>query len=81
MLRGRLFAAGDLRIDEVPTPVPGEGETLVRMTDMGLCGSDLHWYAEGGIGDAVLTEPLVPGHELAGVAVDGPFAGRTVALR
>ena len=80
MLRGRLFAAGDLRIDEVPTPVPGEGETLVRMTDMGLCGSDLHWYSEGGIGDAVLTEPLVPGHELAGVAVDGPYAGRTVAI-
>lgn len=80
MHRGRLHAAGDLRIDEVPLPTPGEGETLVRMTDMGLCGSDLHWFAEGGIGDAVLTEPLVPGHELAGIAVDGPFAGRRVAL-
>lgn len=80
MRRGRLFAAGDLRIDEVQLPVPGPGETLVRMTDMSLCGSDLHWFAEGGIGDAVLTEPLVPGHELAGVAVDGPFAGQRVAL-
>lgn len=80
MRRGRLHAAGDLRIDEVPLPVAGPGETLVRMTDVGLCGSDLHWYAEGGIGDAVLTEPLVPGHELAGIAVDGPYAGRRVAL-
>lgn len=80
MRRGRLFAAGDLRIDEVPLPAPGPGETLVRMTDMSLCGSDLHWFAEGGIGDAVLSEPLVPGHELAGIAVDGPFAGRRVAL-
>lgn len=80
MRRGRLFAAGDLRIDDVPIPVPAEGETLVRMTDMSLCGSDLHWFAEGGIGDAVLTDPLVPGHELAGIAVDGPYAGRRVAL-
>lgn len=80
MRRGRLFAAGDLRIDEVPIPVPAGGETLVRMTDMGLCGSDLHWFAEGGIGDAVLTDPLVPGRELAGIAVDGPHAGRRVAL-
>lgn len=47
---------------------------------MGLCGSDLHWYAEGGIGDATITQPLVPGHELAGIAVDGPHAGRAVAL-
>lgn len=80
MRRARLHAAGDLRIDEVPLPVPGEGETLVRMTDMGLCGSDLHWFADGGIGDAVITDPVVPGHELAGIAVDGPYAGRRVAL-
>lgn len=80
MRRARLHGAGDLRIDEVPVPVPAPGETLVRMTDMGLCGSDLHWFAEGGIGDAVLTDPIVPGHELAGIALDGPLAGRRVAL-
>ena len=43
---------------------------------MGLCGSDLHWFAEGGIGDTRLDRPLVLGHELAGVTEDG----RRVAL-
>lgn len=41
------------------------------MTAVGLCGSDLHWFAEGGIGDAVVEQPLVLGHEFAGVLDDG----------
>jgi len=49
------------------------------VTSVGLCGSDLHWYAEGGTGEVALTDPVVPGHEFAGVALDGPYAGRRVA--
>ena len=45
-----------------------------------LCGSDLHWYAEGGTGEVTLDRPVVPGHEFAGVALDGPHAGRRVAV-
>jgi L-iditol 2-dehydrogenase len=41
------------------------------VTAVGLCGSDLHWFAEGGIGDAVVEQPLVLGHEFAGVLDDG----------
>jgi L-iditol 2-dehydrogenase len=52
---------------------------LVRVTAVGLCGSDLHWYREGGIGDAGLSRPLVLGHEFGGVIVDGPRAGERVA--
>src|SRR5690606_19309866 len=47
---------------------------------VGLCGSDLHWFADGGIGDAVLDTPLVLGHEIAGVVEDGPLAGTRVAV-
>jgi L-iditol 2-dehydrogenase len=47
------------------------GEKLVRVTAMGICGSDLHWFGEGSIGDAKLERPLVLGHELAGVTEDG----------
>jgi L-iditol 2-dehydrogenase len=76
----RLYEAGDVRlVDEAP-PRPTAGETLVRVTDVGLCGSDLHWFAEGGIGDARLTRPVVPGHEIAGVIDAGPLAGTPVAV-
>jgi L-iditol 2-dehydrogenase len=75
-----IHAAGDIRLEDVPDPVAGAGESLVRITSVGLCGSDLHWFTEGGIGDAVLGERLVLGHEMAGVVVSGPLAGRTVGL-
>src|SRR3954462_13460819 len=76
----RLHASHDLRlVAEEPPAVPA-GSTLVRVTDVGVCGSDLHWFEEGGIGDARLTRPVVPGHELAGVALDGPLAGTPVAV-
>jgi L-iditol 2-dehydrogenase len=67
----RLHATGDLRLHEEERPEPGEGETLVRVTAVGLCGSDLHWFGEGGIGETRLTRPLVLGHELAGITEDG----------
>jgi len=76
----RLHGVGDLRLADEPAPVPGPAEALVRVTAVGICGSDLLWYDESGIGDAVLTQPLILGHEAAGVIVDGPRAGQRVAL-
>ena len=76
----RLHGLGDVRVADEPTPVPGPGESLVRVTAVGLCGSDLHWYGEGGIGDAQLSQPLVLGHEMAGVVESGPLTGRRVAV-
>jgi L-iditol 2-dehydrogenase len=67
----RLHGAGKLRIHEEPVPVPGTGEKLVRVKAVGVCGSDLHWFGEGSIGDAQLEHPLVLGHEFAGVTDDG----------
>jgi L-iditol 2-dehydrogenase len=67
----RLHAAGDVRPHEEPMPQPGPGESLVRVTAVGICGSDLHWFAEGAIGDAGFAQPLVLGHEFAGVTEDG----------
>jgi L-iditol 2-dehydrogenase len=67
----RLHGTGDLRNHEEPTPVAGVGEKLVRVRSVGVCGSDLHWFTEGGIGDARLEYPLVLGHEFAGELEDG----------
>ena len=80
MKAARLHGVGDLRVADEAVPVPGPGEVLVRVTAVGLCGSDLHWYDAGGIGDAVLTHPLVLGHEPAGVIVSGERAGQRVAI-
>jgi L-iditol 2-dehydrogenase len=76
----RLHAVGDLRLSEEPVPAPGPGEALVRVTAVGICGSDLHWWGEAGIGDATLSRPLVLGHEAAGVIEEGPMRGTRVAI-
>jgi len=77
----RLFAPGDLRlVDEAAPAHAGPGWSRVAVTSVGICGSDLHWFATGGIGETRLAAPVVPGHEFAGVALDGPYAGRRVAV-
>jgi L-iditol 2-dehydrogenase len=76
----RLHAVGDLRVADEPVPEVGPGMSLVQVTAVGICGSDLHWWDEGAIGDAKLTHPLVLGHEGAGVIAGGPRAGQRVAI-
>jgi L-iditol 2-dehydrogenase len=76
----RLHGKGDLRLHDEPAPVPGGGEVLLRVAAVGLCGSDRHWFVEGGIGDAVLARPLVLGHEFVGTVESGPRAGERVAV-
>ncbi len=61
-----VHGADDLRIDERPDPVPGPGEVLVAMEWGGICGSDLAYWRHAASGTAVLTQPLVLGHEVAG---------------
>jgi L-iditol 2-dehydrogenase len=46
------------------------GEVLVEVAAVGLCGSDLHYYKDGGIGAAVIATPFVPGHEFAATLCD-----------
>ena len=63
----RLYGPHDLRLENEVQPVPAPGEVLIRVTAVGVCGSDLHWFDEAGIGDAQITRPLVLGHEFSGV--------------
>jgi L-iditol 2-dehydrogenase len=76
----RLHGTCDLRLHEEPLPEPGVEELLLRVTAVGLCGSDRHWFVEGGIGDAVLERPLVLGHEFVATVEKGPRSGERVAL-
>ena len=80
MLAVRLHAPRDLRTSQEPDPVPRAGESLVRLDVVGICGSDLHWFLEGGIGPVQLAQPIVPGHEMGGTIAAGPRRGERVAV-
>ncbi|HEX4062838.1 MAG TPA: alcohol dehydrogenase catalytic domain-containing protein [Streptosporangiaceae bacterium] len=80
MWAARLHGTGDIRLAREPVPAAAPGQSLVRVTAVGLCGSDLHWWDEAGIGDARLDRPLVLGHENAGVIAAGPRGGQRVAI-
>ncbi len=67
----RLHAPGSVQLHEEPVPAAQPGEKLLRVQAVGICGSDLHWFSEGGIGDAGLKHPLVLGHEFAGELAEG----------
>jgi L-idonate 5-dehydrogenase len=68
-----VHGANDLRVDDLPDPVPREGEVLVAMEWGGICGSDISYWRSGSSGTAVLKRPLVLGHEVAGhIAGIGP---------
>jgi L-iditol 2-dehydrogenase len=72
-----LEGVGKVTLQERPVPEPGPGEVLVRVAAVGTCGSDVHYYEHGRIGDFVVDSPLVLGHEPAGTVVaSGPGAGR-----
>lgn len=80
MIALRLHGVHDVRVHDEEPPEPRAGEVRLRVTSVGLCGSDLHWYEEGGIGETLLGRPLVLGHELAAVIADGPRRGERVAV-
>ena len=62
-----IHAAGDMRLEDVPEVEPGEGQVRLKVAYVGICGSDLHYYYDGANGAFVITEPLIPGHELSAV--------------
>lgn len=76
MLECKIHGALDLRVENAPVPAPGPGEVLLRLGAAGICGSDMHYYFHGRVGNFVVREPLTPGHE-ASATVAGVGAGVT----
>lgn len=66
-----------LELHDLPIPVPAEGEALVRVEAVGICGSDMHAYHGH---DARRPAPLVLGHEAAGRIAEGSRAGQRVTV-
>ena len=81
-----IHAPGDLRVETVATPAVEAGQLRVRVRAGGICGSDLHYYQHGGFGSIRLQQPMVLGHEVAGVVeavapdVGGLAVGDRVAV-
>lgn len=81
-----IHSAGDLRVEPFAAADPGPDQVRVRVRAGGICGSDLHYFHHGGFGAIRLQQPMVLGHEVAGVidavgtAVDGWQVGARVAV-
>ena len=68
MLAARVHGPKDLRVERIPHPgPPGRGQVLLRVLTTGICGSDLHSYLDGRIGDTPVEKPLILGHEFSAV--------------
>jgi L-iditol 2-dehydrogenase len=64
-----LLGQQSLAIEERPVPIPGADEVLIRVAAVGVCGSDVHYYRHGRIGDFVVNAPMILGHEVSGTIV------------
>lgn len=69
-----LHGVNDLRVEDVPIPsITEPNQALVRVRSVGICGSDIHYFRLGRIGNFVVTSPMILGHEAAGEIVEvGP---------
>lgn len=61
-----LHKIDDLRLEPVPINEPKDGEVLLEMQSVGICGSDVHYWKNGCIGDFIVRAPMILGHESAG---------------
>ncbi|MFD1744918.1 L-idonate 5-dehydrogenase [Rhizobium helianthi] len=82
----RLHGQGDARIEAETVQKPRAGEVLLAMQVGGICGSDLHYYQDGGFGPVRVREPIIVGHEASGCVaalgegVDNLAIGQLVAV-
>jgi L-iditol 2-dehydrogenase len=81
-----LSEPGKIEMREIGVPTPDSDQVLVKVAAVGVCGSDVHFYAHGNIGTMIMSEPFVLGHELSGVItavgsdVDPSRVGKRVAI-
>jgi L-iditol 2-dehydrogenase len=68
----RVYGPKDIRIEDVPKPVPGPGEVLVKIKYVGICGTDIEIYLGelGYIKQGIARLPMIPGHEWAGTVCE-----------
>ena len=86
MYAAYMQGIGKIEMKKIPIPSPNKGEVLVRTKCVGICGSDLHYFEHGRIGQKIVEGPMILGHECAGTiveigkGVENPKPGDMVAL-
>lgn len=65
-----MTAIGQIEFEDRPAPSSGPHDVLVKVENVGICGSDLHYFESGRIGDFVVETPFVLGHEVAGTIIE-----------
>jgi L-iditol 2-dehydrogenase len=65
-----MTGIGRMAYEERDIPQPKPDEVLVKLEYVGICGSDMHYYETGRIGDYIVRPPFVLGHEPGGVVVE-----------
>ena len=70
MRAARLHGPRDVRIGDVPEPVPAEGEVLIRVRAVSICASDCRMYWDGHAGGVIPDHPMIQGHEFAGTIIE-----------
>ena len=65
-----LYKPGDVRIEKIDIPKIETDDVLIKIKAVGICGSDIHYFKHGNIGDCIVKEPLILGHEAAGEIVE-----------
>ena len=65
-----LYKTGDIRLEQTAVARPGPNQVLLKMDSVGICGSDVHYWTHGAIGDFIVRAPMVLGHEAAGVVAE-----------
>ena len=65
-----MLGVGKMGVEERDIPKTKDNEVLVKLEYVGICGSDLHYYETGAIGDYVVEPPFVLGHEPGGTIVE-----------
>ena len=65
-----LHGPRDVRVAPFNLREGRSDETLIDVAAVGICGSDLHYYKDGGIGSAIIHDPFIPGHEFGGRLIE-----------
>ncbi|XP_011643927.1 sorbitol dehydrogenase-like [Pogonomyrmex barbatus] len=64
-----LYGINDLRLENTSIEEPGDNEVLLEMGCVGICGSEIHYFVNGRIGDFIVKKPMIVGHEASGTVI------------